>query len=88
MKAPATVLISISRRLETLNHPDLRVSPGCDGPRDMSLSVALQYAVSGLNATQAQLQVVSSNIANALKVAIGDTLSSPAYFGAEPCDGS
>ena len=31
----------------------------------MSLSVALQYAVSGLTATQAQLQVVSSNIANA-----------------------
>jgi flagellar hook-associated protein 1 len=31
----------------------------------MSLSVALQYAVSGLNANQAQLQVVSSNVANA-----------------------
>ncbi len=31
----------------------------------MSLDVALQYAVSGLTATQAQLQVISGNIANA-----------------------
>lgn len=31
----------------------------------MSLNVALQYALSGLTATQAQLQVVSGNIANA-----------------------
>jgi flagellar hook-associated protein 1 len=31
----------------------------------MSLNIALQYAVSGLTATQAQLQVLSGNIANA-----------------------
>jgi flagellar hook-associated protein 1 len=31
----------------------------------MSLDIALQYAVSGLRATQAQLQVVAGNIANA-----------------------
>jgi flagellar hook-associated protein 1 FlgK len=31
----------------------------------MSLNIALQYAVSGLNATQSQLQVLAGNIANA-----------------------
>ena len=67
--APATVLMSISRRLETLNHAVLRVSPVAETPRGIMIpfktspgkSAVLRYAMKNSLTGNARSPVAEAN---------------------------